>query len=92
MKNIPKYLPVFFLFFYMEVNAQEVGKHSAIPSKTTAKGRKELREDQRIKNHERHLEKANEKTFEEKSDNPFHKKGNHKVVKEQKNVEIRKKG
>jgi hypothetical protein len=92
MKSVPKYLSAFFLFFCIGVNAQEVGKHSIVPSKTTAKGRKELREDKRIKANESHLEKANEKKLEEKSDKSFHKKGNHKVVKKQKNVEIRKKG
>jgi hypothetical protein len=92
MNNIPKYLSAFFLFFYVGVNAQEVGKKSTIPSKTTSKGRKELREDKRIKANESHLEKANERKLEEKSDKSFHKKGNHKVVKKQKNVEIRKKG
>ena len=92
MKSIPKYLSAFFLFFYLGVNAQEVGKHSAVPNSTTAKGRKELRKDKRIKTHENHLEKANEKKSEEKSDKPFHKQGHHKAVKKEKNVEVRKKG
>ena len=92
MKTILKYIAIFFLFFCIEVNAQEAGTNSAIPGKTTIKGRRELRKDKRIKRHEKHLEKSNEENFETKSDKPFHKKRNRKALRKQKDKEIKKKG
>jgi len=75
------------------MNAQEAGTNSAIPSKTTAKGRRELRKDKRIKRHEKRAEKKNAENFETKADKPFHKKRNRKALKKQKNTEeVRKKG
>jgi|GEM_PF-1698810 hypothetical protein len=93
MKSIVKYILVFFLFLCIETNAQEAGTNSAIPSKTTVKGRRELRKDKRIKRHEKSAEKANAESFETKADKPFHKKRNRKALNKQKDAEeIRKKG
>ncbi|HXU28584.1 MAG TPA: hypothetical protein VN698_15245 [Bacteroidia bacterium] len=92
MKIILKYIAIFFLFFCIELNAQEAGTNSVVPSKTTAKGRRELRKDKRIKRHEKRAEKAKAENFETKSDKPFHKKRNRKALKKQKNTEVRKKG
>jgi hypothetical protein len=87
MKTTIKYLLGFFLFFCIEIHAQEAGTHSAIPSKNTTKGRRELRKDKRIKRHEKHAEKANEEKLEAKSNKPFHKKEHRKAPKGRKNGE-----
>jgi hypothetical protein len=61
-------LIAFFLFFCIELSAQEVGTHNVVPSKTNSKGRREFHKEKRIKRHERRLEKYNERKFEENSD------------------------
>jgi hypothetical protein len=91
MKTIIKYGIGFFLSIYVEaVSAQALsGSSVAIPSKTSIKGRHELRKDKRIKRHEARALKTNEKKLEAKSDKSFHKKKNRKASKDKK-VEIRK--
>jgi hypothetical protein len=78
MKTYIKYLLGFFLLFCIETNAQEAGTHSAIPSKTTSKGRRELRKDKRVKRHSEHFEKENGEKLESKSDVSFEKKTTNK--------------
>jgi hypothetical protein len=80
------YLTGLFLFFSIETKAQEAGTHSAIPSKNTVKGRRELRKDKRIKRHEEQAEKSNQEKFEVKSDKPFYKK-EHKTASQDKRKE-----
>ena len=90
-----KYGIVFFLFSYVEMNAQDMaGSNSAIPSKTNMKGRHELRKDERIKRHEARVLKMNEAKEETHSDKPFHEKKYRKNSKDKKrsDVENRKKG
>ena len=90
-----KYVMVFFLFAYIEMNAQDVvGSNSTFPSKTTMKGRHELRKDKRIKKRETRVLKANEAKEEAHSDKPFHEKKRRKNSKNKINSDVknRKKG
>jgi hypothetical protein len=71
MKTIVKYLLSSLLLLCIEVNAQ--GKVES-PSKTSMKGRKELRKDERDKRHtEKHL-KADKEKWKKHADKPFIKK------------------
>ncbi len=72
MKTIIKYLLSFSLLLYIKVNAQ--GTHSEIPSKTSMKGRSELRKDKRVKRHEERALKSNKEKLKTHSDKPFIKK------------------
>ena len=91
MKTIIKYSLGVFLWLATEAAcAQPViynKSYNSIPSTTSAKGRRELRKDKRIRRHEEHLAKANEKKMEP-STKPFHKKSRPKPSKG--NVEVRK--
>lgn len=93
MKTVTKYTLSFFVFACLSGNAQDkAGTHSEIPSKTSAKGRKELRKDERIKRHSEKNLKANKEEEETKSDKPFIKKEHPKAPKkEEKEEEIIKK-
>ena len=95
MKTIIKYAIGFFLYSYVEMSAQDMaGSNSAIPSKTTMKGKHELRKDKRIKRREAHVLKMNEAKEEARSDKPFHEKKSRKPSKDKKRSDagIRKKG
>lgn len=95
IKVVIKYVIICFLFSYVEINAQDLaGSNSAIPSKTTMKGRRELRKDKRIKKNEASVLKMNEAKEEAHSDKPFHEKKRRKFFKDKKrsDKEIRKKG
>jgi hypothetical protein len=72
MKKIVKYLLSFSLLLCVGVNAQ--GTHSEIPSKTSMKGRSELRKDKRVKRHEEKSLKSNKEKVKTHSDKPFIKK------------------
>jgi hypothetical protein len=89
MKTRIKYILSFSLFLCIEVKAQDkAGTHSESPSETSAKGRKELRKDERVKRHtEKHL-KAEDEKLEKHSDKPFIKKEHPKTPKGKKEEEV----
>jgi hypothetical protein len=88
MKTAAKYTLSFFLFAYLNGNAQDkAGTRSEIPSKTSAKGRKELRKDERVKYHEEKNLKSNKEKQQTKSDKPFVKKEHLKAPKNEKKEE-----
>ena len=82
MQTTVKLMLSFFLFIYLNGNAQDrVGTHSKIPSKTSMQGRSELRKDKKVKRHEEKALNANKQNLETHTDKPFVKKGHHKAPK-----------
>jgi hypothetical protein len=88
VKKTVKYLLSLFLLLCIEVAAQDkAGTHSEIPSKTSMKGRRELRKDKRVKRHEEKALKANKEKLETQSDKSFIKKKHRKTPKNKKEDE-----
>ncbi len=73
------------LFVSIETKAQEAGKNSSVAATNSAKGRKELRKDKRIKRHEARALKSNQKKTQSEANKPFHKA--HLKKAKRKNVE-----
>jgi hypothetical protein len=88
MKTIVKYLLSSTLLLCIEINAQgKVGTRSEIPSKTSMKGRSELRKDKRVKRHEEKSLKSNKGKLKTHTDNPFIKEKHPKAPKDKKGKE-----
>ena len=75
MKTIVKYILSSSFFLSIGIHAQDKpDSHSEIPSKTSAKGRSELRKDDRVKKHDEKHVKTDKEKLEKHSDKPFIKK------------------